>query len=95
MALRQSYEQRELYEIRWINGTDNPADAFTKKAPNKSLKTLIETNTAHIRIDGWVDRTDIIQFSENPLHTESKLGTSPREPKNIRIKQEISEGSNS
>lgn len=30
MALRQSYERRELFEIRWINGADNPVDAMTK-----------------------------------------------------------------
>ena len=30
VALRQSYERREITEIRWINGEDNPADAFTK-----------------------------------------------------------------
>jgi hypothetical protein len=29
-ALRQSYERRELHEVRWIHGDDNPADAFTK-----------------------------------------------------------------
>ena len=57
MALRESYERRELYEIRWINGTDNLADAFTKKNNNASLKRFIDTNSAHIRIDGWVERT--------------------------------------
>lgn len=36
MALRQSYEHRELYEIRWINGLDKPADAMTKSNPNKA-----------------------------------------------------------
>ncbi|XP_044717736.1 uncharacterized protein HRG_08378 [Hirsutella rhossiliensis] len=30
MALRQAYEQREITNIRWINGADNPADAMTK-----------------------------------------------------------------
>jgi hypothetical protein len=30
MGLRQSYERREISEIRWINGDDNPADAMTK-----------------------------------------------------------------
>ena len=60
MSLRQSYERRELYEIRWIDGADNPADAFTKRSPNKTLKTLIESNTAQIRIDGWVDRKNCI-----------------------------------
>ena len=44
MALRQSYERRELFEIRWINGMDNPADAMTKATPNKSLETFVNTN---------------------------------------------------
>jgi hypothetical protein len=29
MALRQSYELRELQEVRWINGEGNLADSFT------------------------------------------------------------------
>jgi hypothetical protein len=37
IALRQSYERRELTEVRWINRQDNPADAITKATPNKML----------------------------------------------------------
>ena len=37
IALRQSYERRELTEVRWINRQDNPADAMTKATPNKML----------------------------------------------------------
>ena len=37
MALRQSYERRELTEVRWINGQDNPADIMTKATSNKML----------------------------------------------------------
>ena len=37
ITLRQSYERRELTEVRWINGQDNPADAMTKATPNKML----------------------------------------------------------
>ena len=37
MALRQSYERREITEIRWIDGKNNPADAMTKSAPNRAL----------------------------------------------------------
>ena len=37
MALRQSYERRELTEVRWINRQDNPADIMTKATPNKIL----------------------------------------------------------
>src|SRR5204863_5653797 len=30
MCLRQSYERREITEIKWIDGNTNPADAMTK-----------------------------------------------------------------
>lgn len=56
MALRQSYERRELQEIRWINGDDNLADAFTKATPNRALERFIDTNEATIRVEGWVLR---------------------------------------
>jgi hypothetical protein len=56
MALRQSYERREIMEIRWINGGDNPADAMTKADPNKALEKFITTNTLRVRVEGWVER---------------------------------------
>ncbi|KAK1913055.1 hypothetical protein P3342_004991 [Pyrenophora teres f. teres] len=56
MALRQSYERREITEIRWINGDDNPADAFTKASPNRALERLIDSNKLTVRVDGWVQR---------------------------------------
>jgi len=56
MAIRESYERRELTEIRWIEGIDNPADAMTKAKPNKALETLVETGEVKIRVVGWVDR---------------------------------------
>ena len=37
IALRQSYEKRELTEVQWINRQDNPADIMTKATPNKIL----------------------------------------------------------
>ena len=33
MCLRQSYERREIAEIKWIDGNSNPADAMTKSKP--------------------------------------------------------------
>lgn len=57
MAIRQSYERRELTEIRWINGNDNPADAMTKSNPSGALQSLVSTNELRIRVDGWVQRT--------------------------------------
>src|SRR5436190_21421312 len=56
MAIRQSYERRELQEIRWINGQDNPADAMTKSTPNKALEKFLDTNQLTIRVEGWVKR---------------------------------------
>ena len=57
LALRQSYERREITEIRWISGNDNPADAFTKASPNRALERLIDSNELTIRMEGSVQRT--------------------------------------
>ena len=56
MALRQSYERRELQEVRWINGNDNPADALTKSSPNTALQRFVDTNRLSVRVEGWVKR---------------------------------------
>jgi hypothetical protein len=52
MALRQSYERREITKIRWIDGKDNPADTITKSTLNKAFKKLIDTNQLGIRVKG-------------------------------------------
>src|ERR1700712_4902161 len=56
MALRQSYERREIAEVRWINGKDNPADAMTKPTANKALEKFLDNNHLQIRVEGWVQR---------------------------------------
>ena len=58
MGLRQSYESREIDEIRWICGKDNPADAMTKVSPNHALENLISHNRTTIRVEGWVERKE-------------------------------------
>lgn len=57
MALRQSYERREITEIRWIHGDDNPADAMTKSTPNKALERFIDSNQLTVRVEGFVERS--------------------------------------
>ena len=52
MALRQSYERREIAEVRWINGKDNPADAMTKLTLNKALERFLNDNQLTIQIEG-------------------------------------------
>jgi hypothetical protein len=57
MGLRQSYERREIDEVRWIDGDCNPADAMTKEKPGRALRQLIDTNTLDLTTKGWVERT--------------------------------------
>ena len=52
ITLRQSYKRRELMEIRWINGQDNPADAITKPNLNKALEKFITINCLQMRVEG-------------------------------------------
>jgi hypothetical protein len=51
IALRQSYERREITEIRWIDRKDNPADTMTKSTLNKALEKLINTNQLGVRVE--------------------------------------------
>ena len=37
MALGEAYKYREITEIVWIEGKDNPADSMTKSKPNGAL----------------------------------------------------------
>ena len=59
IALHQSYECREIIEIRWIDGKDNPSDAMTKSTPNKALEKFIDSNELIVRVEGWVQRKEV------------------------------------
>jgi len=58
MAIRECYERREISEVRWICGKDNPSDRMTKdpEKTNDALKQLVDTNTLTVRMEGWVER---------------------------------------
>jgi hypothetical protein len=57
LCLRQSYERREIAEVKWIKGDTNPADAFTKsKGVSTALGRLIDTNTVQLEAMEWVER---------------------------------------
>jgi hypothetical protein len=56
MAIRESYERRELSEIRWIVGKGNPADAMTKSTANSALQELVSSNRLKVPVQGWVQR---------------------------------------
>ena len=55
MCLRQAYERREITEVKWISGGNNPADAITKAKPCRALKTLINTNKLNLEVTEWVE----------------------------------------
>jgi hypothetical protein len=56
MCLRQAYERREITEVKWISGKDNPADVMTKAKPCQALKALIDTNKLDLKVNEWVER---------------------------------------
>jgi hypothetical protein len=56
MCLRQSYERREITEIKWIDGDNNPADAITKSKLCQALRDLIDTNTVNLKATEWMER---------------------------------------
>jgi hypothetical protein len=59
LCLRQSYERREIAEVKWIKGDTNPADAFTKsKGVSTALGRLIDTNTVQLEAVEWVERVE-------------------------------------
>jgi hypothetical protein len=50
MVIRQTYEQQNVSDIRWIDGRNNPANAITKAGPNRALKQLINNNKLIMRL---------------------------------------------
>ena len=59
IALYQLYERREITEIQWIDGKDNPTDAITKSTPNKALREFVNSNQLNIQVEGWVQKKEI------------------------------------
>jgi hypothetical protein len=60
MALRQSYERREITEVKWIDGSNNPADSMTKSGlkASSALKQVIDTNRIKLESSEWVERAN-------------------------------------
>jgi hypothetical protein len=50
ITIRQTYEKKELFKIRYINRRDNPIDTITKLLSNKALEKFIDTNELTIRM---------------------------------------------
>jgi hypothetical protein len=57
MCLRQSYKQRKIAEIRWIDNITNSTDAMTKLKLCSTLIKIININIIELKIIEWVKRT--------------------------------------
>jgi hypothetical protein len=66
MCLKQSYERREIAEIRWIDENIILADAMTKSKFCNALIKLIDTNIIELKITEWVERTTKHFDDQNP-----------------------------
>ncbi len=84
MCLRQSYEQREITEIKWIFGGTNPADAMTKSKPCQVLKLLVNTNKLNLQVTEQVEQDQMMVYglwtmllgqkqNRNTLWTQNEL----------------------
>ncbi len=56
MILRQSYERREITEIKWIHESNNSVDSMTKSKSFSTLKTIIDINRINLNTIEWVKR---------------------------------------
>ncbi len=56
MILRQSYERREITEIKWIHESNNSVDSMTKSKSFSALKTIIDINRINLDTIEWVKR---------------------------------------
>ena len=50
LYLRQSYERREIVEVKWINGNTNPTNAITKGKPCNTLKAFLDMNKINLKV---------------------------------------------
>jgi hypothetical protein len=57
MTLRQSYERREITEIKWIHESNYSLDSMTKSKSFSTLKTIVDFNKINLDTIEWVKRT--------------------------------------
>ena len=59
MCLYQLYKYKEITEVKWIDGNNNPTDLITKGKASTALKKLINTNYLELQTMEQVERKDI------------------------------------
>lgn len=59
MGLRQTYEKREVSEVKWIAEYNNPADNMTECRLSGALKLLIDSNVVNFSKMKWIIRKNV------------------------------------
>jgi hypothetical protein len=70
MILRQSYEKREIIEIKWIHESNNFVDSMTKIKSSSALKTIIDINRINLDTIKWVKRSTAKELINQIKRTE-------------------------
>ncbi len=70
MTLRQSYERREITEIKWIHESNNSVDSMTKSKSFSALKTIIDINRINLDTIEWVKRATAKELINQIKKTE-------------------------
>jgi hypothetical protein len=70
MTLRQSYERREITEIKWIHESNNLVDSMTKIKSSSTLKTIIDINRINLDTIEWVKRITAKELINQIKRTE-------------------------
>ena len=85
MCLRQSYERREIMEVKWIDGENNPVDAMTKSKPCRALADVIDNNMINLDATGWVERGEG-KTDQKRAEDEDEQGAEDEDKKGAKYK---------
>jgi hypothetical protein len=70
MIFRQSYEKREITEVKWIHESNNLVDSMTKIKSSSTLKTIIDINRINLDTIEWVKQTTVKELINQIKRTE-------------------------
>jgi hypothetical protein len=70
MILKQSYERREITEIKWIHESNNSVDSMTKSKSFSALKTIIDINRINLDTIEWMKRAIVKELINQIKKTE-------------------------
>lgn len=55
-VLREPYQKRDIADVYWIPGDQNPVDAVTKKGVCDTMENLLAGSNISITRSSWIER---------------------------------------